>query len=441
MEDKRVLIVENSPAMRGYLSDMLKTIGLEPDAVESTGALSTYLDKEEPDLLLLGSSIVGQEMATLAEIANRGNRNLPILSIKKGTERGENGQLPDTVCSLLHNFQPPELRKAIESLIVRIRTPRLRALDSAIVGTSPAVIRMKQHILRLADSDLTVLITGESGTGKELVAQAIHRFSARKDHPFVKVNSACVPTHLFESELFGFEKGAFTGALKKKPGKFELARRGTFFLDEIGEIPPPLQAKLLQVLEDHEVSPLGGTTTKKIDARVVTATNANLNDLISVQKFRSDLYYRLSVATIHVPPLRERRHDIAALCDYFLKKYAAQYGKAVQPLSESTVQRFNDYDWPGNIRELENMVRYIVAVGKEAPATGGQQPQKAQGCSLKEASRNAVRRAEKDAITQALSFTNWNRKKAAALLETSYRTILNKMKEYGIRETRAGAVS
>jgi two-component system response regulator AtoC len=325
--------------------------------------------------------------------------------------------------------------------MVRVRTPRLKTLDRAIVGTNAAILRMKQHVLRLAESDLTVLVTGESGTGKELVARAIHRFSPRKDHPFVKVNSACVPTHLFESELFGFEKGAFTGALRKKPGKFELARRGTFFLDEIGEIPMPMQAKLLQVLEDHEVSPLGGTTTKKIDVRVVAATNANLNQRICRREFRSDLYYRLSVATIHVPPLRDRKDDIPALCDFFLRKYATHYDKPYRPLSKGATQDFCNYDWPGNIRELENMVRYIVAVGKEVAPGAGHSPPRAQSCSLKETSRRAVRQAEKDVITEALSFTNWNRKRAAALLKTSYRTILNKMKEYEIRETTANTVS
>jgi two-component system response regulator AtoC len=439
MEDKRVLIVENSAAMRGYLSEMVKTLGLEPDSVDGKGSLCSYLDRQEPDLLLCGSSIAEREMGMLAEIANRGDRNLPIVFIRKKQGSRPEAEMPDTVCALLHNFQPPELRQAIESLIVRIRSPRLKALDEDIVGRTPPVIRMKHHILRLAGSDLTVLITGESGTGKELVARAIHRFSPREKSPFVKVNSACVPNHLFESELFGFEKGAFTGALKNKPGKFELARRGTFFLDEIGEIPLPMQAKLLQVLEDHEVSPLGSTTTKKIDARVVAATNADLNQLISRQKFRSDLYYRLSVATITVPPLRDRKEDIPALCDYFLRKYTTHYGKELCELSKETLQGFGRYDWPGNIRELENAVRYMVAVGKETLPPTIQQRQGFQTTdrSLKEASRKAVRQAEKDAITEALFFTSWNRKKAAALLRTSYRTILNKMKEYDIRERTA----
>jgi len=435
MEDKRVLIVENSAAMRGYLSDMVKTIGLESDSVDGKGGQS-YLDQQAPDLLLFGSSIAERDRSRLAEMAIRGDKHLPILFIKNRRETRQDGELPDTVCELLHNFQPPELREAIESLIVRIRTPRLKALDKAIVGRTPSTLRMKQHILRLADSDLSVLITGESGTGKELVAQAVHQYSPRKNNPFVKVNSACVPHHLFESELFGFEKGAFTGALKKKPGKFELAQRGTFFLDEIGEIPLSMQAKLLQVLEDHEVSPLGSTVNRRIDARVVAATNANLNQLIFKQKFRSDLYYRLSVATITVPPLRERKADIPALCEYFLDKYTTHYGKKCWSLSEETLQEFNRYDWPGNIRELENAVRYMVAVGKETLPTRREPRPRMTGASLKDASRKAVQQAERQAITEALSLTNWNRKKAAALLRTSYRTILNKMKEYEIREAR-----
>ncbi len=331
-----------------------------------------------------------------------------------------------------------------------------KELDTAIIGQSPAMVRMKSHILRLGKSNLTVLISGESGTGKELVARGIHRSSPRAQKPFVKVNSAAVPETLFESELFGFEKGAFTGAFRKKPGKFQLAHSGTILLDEVGEIPVLMQAKLLQVLEDNEFSPLGSTSNAKIDARVLAATNANVVQMLSQKTFRLDLYYRLSVVSIHVPALRERRDDIDLLCDHFLRKYAARYSKEYRPLSPHIRQKLCEYSWPGNVRELKNVIQTIAALGNEevfyekirnfdlsgmggnggsatAPEVVSENPAKLLSrYTFKEICKSAARKAESDAIADVLSYTEWNRKKAAALLKTSYRTLLDRIKEYEI---------
>ena len=304
-------------------------------------------------------------------------------------------------------------------------------LDNIIVGQTASMLRIKRHILRLSQSDLTVCISGESGTGKELVAHAIHAFSERKDKPFIKINCAAIPDTLFESEMFGFERGAFTGAIQKKQGKFELARRGTIFLDEIAEIPLAVQGKLLQVLEDKEYTTLGGNMTTRVDVRVLAATNADLNQMVSRGLFRSDLYYRVMATSLHIPSLRERRDDVALLCSHFSKRYASQYDKIIRPLSTLLFERFHRYDWPGNVRELENAIRSLMTVGDAGPMFKmGKDTMTPY--TLKEVCTEAVRQAESRAISDALCYTNWNRRKAAALLQTSYRTLLNKLKIYGI---------
>jgi transcriptional regulator with GAF, ATPase, and Fis domain len=226
---------------------------------------------------------------------------------------------------------------------------------------------VRDLIERVADTDVTVLIRGESGTGKEIVAHALHERSVRHDKPFVKVNCAALPTELLESELFGFEKGAFTGAIQQKPGKFEHANEGTIFLDEIGDMSVPLQAKLLQVLQDGEFSRLGGKNDVQVDVRVITATNRDLETAVASGEFREDLYFRLNVVTISMPPLRERREEVPLLAEHFLKKYAVQYNKPPVEISPELSRHFMEYNWPGNVRELENMIKRMVVLGSETP--------------------------------------------------------------------------
>jgi transcriptional regulator with PAS, ATPase and Fis domain len=220
---------------------------------------------------------------------------------------------------------------------------------------------------RVATQNVTVLIRGESGTGKELVARALHERSPRHDRSFVKVNCAALPAELLESELFGFEKGAFTGAIQHKPGKFEFANHGTMFLDEIGEMSGVLQAKLLQVLQDGEFSRLGGKNDVQVDVRVIAATNRNLEAAVSSGHFREDLYFRLNVVTITLPPLRERLDEVPTLTEHFLKKYPVQYNKPVPGISAELQRQFMQFDWPGNVRQLENLIKRMVVLGTEAP--------------------------------------------------------------------------
>src|SRR5262245_42407148 len=268
---------------------------------------------------------------------------------------------------------------AVERVPVGQEVARLRAQLAEPRGRRSAPVNhewpftnsMRMHVVkdmidRVAGTDATVLVWGESGVGKELVTRAIHDKSPRRDRPFVKVNCAALPLELLESELFGYERGAFTGAHRQKPGKFELANTGTIFLDEIGEMPMPVQAKLLQVLQDREFSRLGSQSDIRVDVRVIAATNKDLGRLVQQGHFREDLYYRLNVLNIHVPPLRERQEEIPVLVEYFLDLYSREYGRPRHEVSAETMQLFMDHGWRGNVRELENIIKRIVALGNEA---------------------------------------------------------------------------
>jgi len=306
-----------------------------------------------------------------------------------------------------------------------------------------------------------VLITGESGTGKELVARSIHDLSSRARSPFIKVNSAAIPSTLLESELFGYEKGAFTGAWQKKLGKFALAQSGSILLDEIGEIPLHVQPKLLQVLEDGELCPLGSTANTKIDVRVFASTNANLAQMVPTGRFRADLYYRMKVVDLHIPPLRERKEDLELLCDHFVLKHAPRDGARRDVPSRKAREFFYQHSWPGNVRELENVIKSLAVLGNEEsflerlsnqPQTLGASrksgevirserpnpnaPPAVKRLSLKEFCRQAAGEAEARAIVDALDHTRWNRRRSAELLKISYKALLQKIKEYRIGEGR-----
>jgi transcriptional regulator with GAF, ATPase, and Fis domain len=321
---------------------------------------------------------------------------------------------------------------------------------------------------RVADTDVTVLIRGESGTGKELVARAIHTASPRQDKPFVKVNCAALPSELLESELFGFERGAFTGAIQQKPGKFEFANHGTMFLDEISEMHPPLQSKLLQVLQDGEFARLGGRNDVHVDVRIVAATNRDLEQAVDEGQFREDLFFRLNVVCITLPPLRQRRDEIPALTDLFLRQYSEIYNKPAVSLATDTLTLFAEYAWPGNVRELENIVRRAVILGTDEsirremaeaiaarmarpgpipalqprlapappstpvpaqPPATAKEPVPVLNGSLKTIARQAARGAERELIFRTLQQTRWNRREAAEILGISYKALLYKIKE------------
>jgi two-component system response regulator AtoC len=382
------------------------------------------------------------------------------------------------------------IRNAVEKVSLTSEVARLRAqVTDDPDGTQPcwgdasSMRPVLTMIERIADSDVSVLLSGESGVGKEVIARELHRRSNRRTKNFVKVNCAALPADLLESELFGHERGAFTGAQASRIGKFEYANEGTILLDEIGELPASLQAKLLHVLQDHEFTKLGSNRPVSVDVRIIAATNRDLEAMIRGGQFREDLYYRLQVIEIHVPPLRERREEILPLIEFFLMKYSGRYGRSVTRPSQRLREAFLSYTWPGNVRELENVVkRYVILqdenlvldelerqrapidqqlplVGSTTPAptppahaapvdhhvaaepsahaTAAARPpgghlDDANGSKLPELARRAALSAEREAIQQALDRFRWNRRKAAQLLGVSYKTLLNKMKECGI---------
>ena len=304
----------------------------------------------------------------------------------------------------------------------------------------PRMQAIRSIIDSIADTDTTVLICGESGVGKDLIARAVHAASRRREGPFVKVNCAAIPQELLESELFGHEKGAFTGAHRRKPGQFEFANQGTICLDEIGELPLALQAKLLHVLQDFQFARVGGHSSITVDARVIAATNRRLEEAMERGEFREDLYYRLNVVEIKVPPLRERREEIPTLVAWFLRKFNAQYGRH-KTLAPETLTRLSEHPWSGNVRELENIVRRMVVLADGERDFAAQvarlsplravpsQPAVSVTESLREIARRGAREAERHALAEVLERVHWNRAEASRILKVSYKTLLNKIAE------------
>lgn len=307
-------------------------------------------------------------------------------------------------------------------------------------SSSPAMNEVKKIVEQVAGTDVTVLIRGESGTGKGVVARAIYLHSRRREMPFVKINCAALPKELLESELFGYEKGAFTGAYQRKAGKFGLAHEGTIFLDEISEMHSSLQAKLLHVLETGEFSRLGGEENEKVNVRIIAATSSHLESAVRSGLFRDDLFYRLNVVAIRIPPLRERKEEIPLLAEYFLRQYHHEYNKTYRPLTPEILAAFIHYDWPGNVRELENFIKRVVILGEEhcnlplllSKGTLSNGQTDPSGFSLKQVSRDVAKKLESEVIRKVLNQTRWNRRKAAEILKISYRSLLYKIKEGGL---------
>jgi two-component system response regulator AtoC len=498
MSDKpQVMVIDDDLAMCGVLRAFLGTRGYNALTVTNADEALRRFHAERPDAVLLDVVMPGS-MDGLAALAafKKIDRDVPVIVISGQGQTNTIVQAmklgaTDFVCK---PFDDTELEVLIANALKQrhlsreVATLRQQLSEQSrhtmLFGNSARMAEVCDLIERVSDTDVTVLIRGESGTGKELVARALHERSLRRDKPFVKVNCAALPTELLESELFGFEKGAFTGAIQHKPGKFEFANHGTMFLDEIGDMSFPLQAKLLQVLQDGEFSRLGGKNDVHVDVRVITATNRDLETAVADGSFREDLYFRLNVVTIALPPLRERREEIPFLIDHFVKKYSVQYNKPAISVSASLSQQFLEYEWPGNIRQLENMIKRMVVLGGEASivselrqppaafpvrgvatparrvatpppalpmasapppvfasavaepvsiaASGAAGASAAGSVSLKDISRAAAREAERDLILQMLTRTRWNRKEAAEILGISYKALLYKIKEAGL---------
>jgi transcriptional regulator with PAS, ATPase and Fis domain len=324
--------------------------------------------------------------------------------------------------------------------------------DTFFVAASANMRKLRSQAALVANVDIPVLMLGESGTGKEVMARLIHKLSPRAHRMFLKVNCAAVPADLLESELFGYEAGAFTGANHAKPGKFEVCNKGTILLDEIGEMPPSLQAKLLHVLQDQQFSRLGSRSVIKVDVRILAATNINIPEALAGKRLREDLYYRLNAFTLQIPPLRERKEEIPILLKHFMSQLSEQYARPPLPFSPELLLACANYPWPGNLRELGNFVKRYLVLGDEKLAINELQPRTdgsgakfdaspprnpsldSQGGGLKSLARSAKDEAEAEAIAKALDETNWNRKQAAALLQISYKALLYKIRQYGIAQ-------
>ncbi len=326
------------------------------------------------------------------------------------------------------------------------RSPSPIPPDAVLFGTARPMQAVRERVQKIAGANLPVLIQGESGTGKDIIARLIHQLSPWSTGPWVKVNCPAIPGTLLESELFGYEKGAFTGAYANKPGRVELANCGTLFLDEISELDYSLQSKLLQVLQDGQFCRIGAQEDKKVEVRMVCATNRNLEQEVEAGRFRQDLFYRINVVNILMPPLRERASDIPILVQYFLELYKEKYNSRVRPPSSQLMTQLQRYHWPGNVRELENLMRRYAILGTEEAITTELAPRKQDmfdqdipldgPISLKKVTRQAVMELERKIILKVLQANHWNRKRAARALNISYRALLYKIRDVGLPAAR-----
>lgn len=462
-QKEKILIVDDEPSIRKYLQTLLEVDGFQVEAVASgKDALERIGSGELPEFVIL--DVLMPEMDGLETLRQlmQVNRTLNVIMLSclnEVTTVVEAIRL-GAIDYITKPFEKPELDAAFlkcrQKQQLRSENRALREYceqlteDLSFLAASPQMLKIRQQILQIAPVDVPIFLSGESGVGKEVVARMIHLRSTRRTQAFVKVNCAALPGELLESELFGYDQGAFTGAVRSKPGKFELANKGTIFLDEIAEMSPHLQAKLLHVLQDGQYSRLGGRSVVNVDVRVLAATNMDVKEAMRSGRFREDLYYRLNVLAIHIPPLRERTEEIPLLFRHFLVKYSEKYQKVAPDPSKHLLEAALRYPWPGNLRELENFVkRYVILEDDEGSfrelleMTGQQQRMapreevpapKEQG--LKALVRSLKDEAEMEAIADALEKTNWCRKDAAKMLDISYKALLYKMRQFNLDSGR-----
>jgi two-component system, NtrC family, response regulator AtoC len=459
-----VLIVDDEVNIRRVLAAMLKREGYEATTAGDGEQALAVLAKTPVDVVV--TDLVMPRMGGM-DLLRRVSADFPDVPVIVITAHGS---VDSAVAALKAGafdyitkpFEQDELRKVIA------KAARAHDLErqnvhapgegdrQPLVGESPSMRAVHEMVARVADSPSTVLITGESGTGKELIAKALHQGSSRRDKPLIKVNCAAIPKDLVESELFGYERGAFTGAVGSKPGRFELADTGTLFLDEIGEVPVEMQVKLLRALQESEFERVGGIKTLRVDVRLVAATNRDLKQLIAEGRFREDLYYRLAVVPIALPPLRERREDIPLLVSHFIAKYDLRLGKRVEGIEPEALALLMDYAWPGNIRELENLMERSVLFADGPLILASALPDSLRergvhppspiagvghlgaiaapsGASMKEIVRQAQAEVERKLIARALEETGGNVTRAAKALQISRKSLQVKMKELGLR--------
>lgn len=486
----RILIIDSDLAVCGMIQAEFEGDQYRVDVAHDTTAGLRLAETRRPNFVLLELGVGKPEGLDALRRLKEIDSEIALIVLT-------NGASPELVVEALQLGAEDFLSKPFDPALVEIsmrnigekrslrdQVSRLKSeleRDHAfgmLVGETSQMVTLRECIEQVADSDLNILIRGESGTGKDVTARLVHQFSGRRDGPFVKVNCAALPENLIESELFGYEKGAFTGAVRAKPGRFQLAHGGTIFLDEITEIPFALQSKLLQVLEQREFVSVGGTRTIRVDCRCIAATNANIDAWMTQQRFREDLFFRLNEFSIYLPPLRERKEDIPLLIDFFLSLYSDRYQRKRRDLSSAVVLQMMEYPWPGNVRELESLLKRVIVLDSEDvvyQTIGGQRaagqlrtetspalpaangaipsasglflgPTKAQGPEgtpgphpaahseegLKAIVDRAVETAEREAIVETLNRTKWNRRKAAKQLGISYSSLLRRIARYDL---------
>ncbi|MDQ0287328.1 two-component system response regulator AtoC [Desulfofundulus luciae] len=449
-----VLVVDDEESVCEFLTEVLEDAGYRVQTAQDGPRALELISQNPPDAVLLDIRMPELDgMQVMDRIQQQDNRLPVILMTAFGTtEMAIQAMKAGAFDYIIKPFNLDELvltvKKAVtmRQLAMEVealregRTPEPLSMET-MIGQSPAMQAVYKNIGRVAASNVTVLIQGESGTGKELVARAIHNNSSRRDGPFIKINCAAIPENLMESELFGHEKGAFTGAGARKPGKFELAHRGTIFLDEIGELSLATQAKLLRVLQEKEFERVGGTEIIRVDVRILAATNKDLEHCVQEGTFREDLYFRLKVVTIWLPPLRERMEDVPVLARAFLQKYSREQNKIVTDFSPEAMALLMQYDWPGNVRELRNICEQAVVMTRGPVILPEDLPHSLRfpqhelkeniikpGMTLKEIVADVERRV----ILKALQEHNWNRTATARALGLNRRSLYAKMKEHGL---------
>src|SRR6516162_4137534 len=458
----KILLVDDEPGMLRYIKTLLEVDDYKVEtATTGEEALGKIEKGLEPDLILLDVLMPGIDgLQTLEQLRQKQpSTKVVMLSCVNDTRKVVQAMKLGAQDYLTKPSQKAELDSVIDLALGQGKQAfgsEVEELseDVFFIAASPAMRKIRSQAALVANVDIPVLLLGESGTGKEVLARLIHKLSPRAHRTFLKVNCAAVPADLLESELFGYEPGAFTGATHAKPGKFELCNKGTILLDEIGEMPPLLQAKLLHVLQDQQFARLGTRSVIKVDVRIRAATNINIPEALATKRLREDLYYRLNAFTLSLPPLRDRREEIPILLKHFMTRMSERYARAPLPLTPMLMAACLEYPWPGNLRELSNFLKRYLILGDEKlaiaelhPKAGGNGGQRieagakpgADGSAggLKSLSRSAKDEAEAAAITQALEQTNWNRKQAAALLNISYKALLYKIRQYGIADVRS----
>ncbi len=463
-----ILIVETDPQILSVMEERLSLLGLDRRSIAAPDITINQLESLSPDLAVLGPFLEKEPFLKCINRLKILDPVMPILTCRDDLALlgGPAGISFEGFHPLSPDLEPDEISSAVKSALKYKSERRNLPNFPILIGQSQVITSIRQKIQKVCDKDINILITGETGSGKDLIARSIHYHSPRNKGPLVKIDCGVLPSELLESEVFGYQRGAFTDAHKDKPGRIELANGGTLFIDEIGNLSLPLQAKFLQVLEDREFSRLGGIQDKAVDIRLVAVTNTDLWKKVGNGTFRKDLFYRLNVVHIEVPPLRDRKDDILLLSHYFLNKYCFELKKDPLEIPDDIAGIFLTYRWPGNIRELENVIRRAIVLKnfdfmlKELELKAGdhdtENPSFPDGISpnlgwhddkvrrffnrhdfsLKTISKAYVSEVERQAILRALDETQWNRKKAAQLLQVSYKTLLNRIQEFDLTSNR-----